>query len=48
MHEDVLKADQHGYSGKWQMPILRELICLHDFRDDYKSLGHAVIPPITS
>ncbi len=48
VHEGVLNPDQYDYYGKWQTPILRELVCLFDFGEDFETLGRAVIPPISA
>lgn len=44
--ESVLKADQYDYFANWYVPVIRELICLHNFEDDYKVIAAAVEPPI--
>ncbi len=46
--EQRLTAEKHEYYNKWYMPVIRELICLHDFKDKYKNLASAVEPAITS
>lgn len=35
------------YYRHWYMPVVRELVTLFDFRDDYALLGRSVYPPIT-
>jgi uncharacterized protein (TIGR02147 family) len=44
--ESVLKADQYDYFANWYTPVIRELICLHDFKDDYKKIAAMMLPPI--
>lgn len=41
-----LNALQHEYYNHWFVPIVRELICLYNFRDDFKKIADAVTPPI--
>ena len=31
----------------WYHPVIRELICLHNFKEDYKKLADSVEPPIS-
>jgi uncharacterized protein (TIGR02147 family) len=47
VREEVLRVNQYDYFDKWYTPILRELICLGDFQDDYDALGRAVDPPVS-
>ncbi len=44
--ESVLGTDQYDYFAKWYTPVIRELICLHDFKDDYRAIASAVKPKI--
>jgi len=46
--EQRLTADQHEYYNKWYVPVVRELLCLHDFQDNYKKVAAAVSPPISA
>ena len=46
--ESVLKSSQFDYFDKWYSVIIRELVCLYDFKDDYKKLAKAIAPPITA
>jgi uncharacterized protein (TIGR02147 family) len=41
-----LNALQHEYYNHWFVPVIRELVCLHDFSDDYKKIAETVIPPV--
>ncbi len=34
------------YFEKWYYPVIRDLVALVDFNDDYKALGRMLIPPI--
>lgn len=45
--EEVLRINQYDYFDKWYTPIIRELICLIDFRDDFDFLGRSVEPPVS-
>jgi uncharacterized protein (TIGR02147 family) len=44
--ESVLSADQYEYFATWYTPVVRELVCIHDFKDDYKLLAETLKPPI--
>jgi uncharacterized protein (TIGR02147 family) len=43
-----LTAMQHEYYNHWFIPVIRELICLQEFKNDYRKLAAAVIPPISA
>lgn len=45
--ESVLEKDQYDYFSQWYNPVIRELICIHNYRGDYKKLGATVVPSIT-
>jgi uncharacterized protein (TIGR02147 family) len=45
--ETVLRHGQYDYFDKWYTPIIRELICLWDFKDDYALISRSVHPSIT-
>ncbi len=44
--EQRLNGDQFDYYKKWYTSVIRELICLFNFRDDYRLLAHTVKPKI--
>jgi uncharacterized protein (TIGR02147 family) len=44
--ESVLNADQFDYFVNWYAPVIRELICASDFKDDYQAIAAACKPPI--
>ncbi len=46
--ESVLKQNQFDYFEKWYTVIIRELICLFNFKDDFKKLSRAIVPVITT
>ncbi len=41
-----LSADQYRYFEQWYNPVIRELICMYDFNEDFARLGSLVTPPI--
>jgi len=45
--EAILNNEQHIYFEKWYNPIIRELLCLYNFHDNYKLLAHMLEPPIS-
>jgi uncharacterized protein (TIGR02147 family) len=44
--ESVLTPDQFDYFSKWYVPVVREMICLRDFGDDFKAIAAAIKPKI--
>jgi uncharacterized protein (TIGR02147 family) len=38
--------DYYDFFAFWYNPVVRELICLSDFHDDYKLIAESVAPPI--
>jgi uncharacterized protein (TIGR02147 family) len=44
--ESVLNQDQYDYFANWFTSVIRELICQHDLKDDFKRIAAALIPPI--
>jgi uncharacterized protein (TIGR02147 family) len=44
--ESVLNADQYDYFANWYTSVIRELVCLHDFKDDYTEIAAALRPQI--
>lgn len=44
--ESVLKSDQYEFYARWYIPVLRELICLYNFREDYQLMASILIPSI--
>jgi uncharacterized protein (TIGR02147 family) len=45
--EQRLTALQHEYYNYWFVPVIREMVGLSGFRDDYKALADAVTPAIS-
>jgi uncharacterized protein (TIGR02147 family) len=44
--EHQLPADQYLYFEKWYTSVIRELVCLYDFKDNYELIAGVVSPPI--
>jgi uncharacterized protein (TIGR02147 family) len=45
--EQRLNALQHEYFNHWFVPVIREIVNLYDFKENYKELAAAVTPSIT-
>jgi len=46
--EKALETDQYDYFSNWYTVVIRELVTLIDFKDNFQLLGSSVIPPITA
>jgi uncharacterized protein (TIGR02147 family) len=46
INESVLNTDQFDYFAKWYTSVIRELVCMYDFKDDFKKIAAMLIPPI--
>jgi uncharacterized protein (TIGR02147 family) len=44
--ESILNTDQFEVFSNWYVPVIRELICLHNFHEDYQTLAAALKPSI--
>lgn len=44
--EKALSADQYDYFSTWHNVVIRELVTLFDFKDNFKLLAATVLPPI--
>lgn len=44
--QEVVPLDMYDYYATWYFPVIRELACILDWKDDYKKLAQAVVPPI--
>lgn len=44
--EHKLSGDQYDYFNKWYTSVIRELVCLYNFLDDYRLLANTVKPKI--
>lgn len=45
--EKCIPPNLFDYFSKWYHPVVRELVCLAPFGDDYKRLASTAIPPLT-
>lgn len=43
-----LSADQYRYFEHWYSPVIRELVCMHDFQDNFSQLASLLSPPINT
>ena len=46
INEHQLSVDHYLYFEKWYTCVIRELICLFDFKDDFDMIARTVYPPI--
>ncbi|MBN1306681.1 MAG: TIGR02147 family protein [Chitinispirillaceae bacterium] len=46
VNEHQITADQYLYFEKWSTGVIRELICLYDFKDDCELIAGSLRPPI--
>jgi uncharacterized protein (TIGR02147 family) len=46
--EAVVGADQFDYFSTWYTPVIRELVTMHDFEDDFQRLATMVKPAISA
>ncbi len=44
--ESPLKAGQYDYYNKWYIPVIRELVCLKSFGNDFGAIASCLRPPI--
>jgi uncharacterized protein (TIGR02147 family) len=47
VRERQLSADQYRYFEAWYTSVIRELMCIYNFQDDYEKIAQAVYPRIT-
>jgi uncharacterized protein (TIGR02147 family) len=43
----VLGSEQFEYLSKWHNVVIRELVCQHDFKDNFSALASSIVPPIS-
>jgi uncharacterized protein (TIGR02147 family) len=43
-----IEESEFKYYSAWYHPVIRELACAHDFKDDFKKLGASCVPAITA
>ncbi|NLD95203.1 MAG: TIGR02147 family protein [Fibrobacter sp.] len=48
INEHHLTKKQYIYFEKWYYSVIRELVCIHDFKDNFELLAHSVYPSITT
>jgi uncharacterized protein (TIGR02147 family) len=46
--ERRIAGDQYAYFAKWYNSVIRELVCLYDFQDDFDLIARTVLPQITA
>lgn len=44
--QEVIPIDLYAYYSKWYHPVIRELACILDWKDDFSLLARSVSPPI--
>jgi uncharacterized protein (TIGR02147 family) len=47
INEHKLSVDQYAYFDNWYNCVVRELVCLYNFNDNWDLLAKSIIPPIT-
>jgi uncharacterized protein (TIGR02147 family) len=48
VQEHQLSSDHYAYFDKWYTSVIRELVCLFDFNDNYDLIAQTVRPRITA
>jgi len=46
--EKALEIDQYDYFSNWYNIVIRELVSMYNFREDYQLLGKCMSPPISA
>lgn len=46
IHKEVIPASHYEYYSRWYNPVIRELVCLIDWNEDYRYLASRVMPPL--
>lgn len=46
--QKTLTPDLYDYFDTWYNPVVRELVCLGNFGDDYQTLARSVVPEISA
>ena len=44
--QNVVPSDQYEYYSKWYNPVIRELACIMEWKEDFQILAQAVVPQI--
>ncbi|MBF0433710.1 MAG: TIGR02147 family protein, partial [Fibrobacteria bacterium] len=42
----LISRDLYYYFSKWYNVVIRELVCMHNFNDDFSKIARSVSPPI--
>ncbi len=45
--ENIIESDLYEYYDKWYTSVIRELVCQHDFKNQYESIAAKIFPKIT-
>ncbi len=48
IEKTILSAQEFDYFGKWYVAVVRELVTIHPFGGDFKSLGNLLEPAISA
>lgn len=46
VQEEILCPEQYDYFSTWYLPVIRELICAYNFKDNYEKIAKMLIPNI--
>jgi uncharacterized protein (TIGR02147 family) len=46
VHKEVIPATHYEYYSRWYNPVIRELVCLVDWKADYSMLASYINPPL--
>ncbi len=46
--ESILQANQYDFFDKWYTVVIRELICLKNFKEDYETMAKMVNPAVSA
>lgn len=46
IEEKILSPEQYEYFSTWYIPVIRELVCTYNFKDNYETIGKMLIPEI--
>lgn len=42
----VINGDLFDYFSEWYVPVIREVVTMYDFKDDYKAIAAMINPPV--
>ncbi|MDG5816601.1 TIGR02147 family protein [Chitinispirillales bacterium ANBcel5] len=46
-HSAIMRQNQYEYFNHWYNPVIRELVTILDWKNDYTLLANSITPPIT-